>query len=48
MGGASATIIRAEVNAEDHIRAKTNPIAKARKSTIHLKKLIFKQKGRPA
>ena len=31
-GDASATMIRAEVKAEDHIRAKANPMAIARKS----------------
>ena len=31
-GGASATIIRAEVKAEDHISAKASPIAIARRS----------------
>ena len=32
IGGASATIIRAEVKADDHIAAKASPIMIARKS----------------
>ncbi len=33
-GGASATIMRADVNAEDHIRAKARPMPIARKSML--------------
>ncbi len=33
-GGASITIIRAEVNAEDHIRAKASPMNSARRSIL--------------
>jgi len=35
-GGASTTMIRAEVKADDQIRANAKPINKARKSIVYL------------
>ena len=37
MGGASTTMIRAEVKAEDHMRAKTSPMTIARMSMMILR-----------